>query len=128
MKKLLTSLATISLLASPIASATALTNMHQKHNVTSNQTTTSESAEQIASKLRKHTIKLDPNVWLGRHTQNYENELNALVVKQGVLTQDEAQYVTWSDVNLTVAGWYWTVNFTVTVSGATVNDNACRHG
>ena len=125
MKKLLTSLATISLLASPIASTTALTNMHQKHNVTSNQKATNESAEQIATKLRKHTIKLDPTVWLGRHTQNYENELNALVVKQGVLTQDEAQYVTWSNVNLTVAGWYWTVNFTVTVGGASVTDNAC---
>ena len=125
MKKFLTSLATISLLASPIASTTALTNMHQKHNVTNNQKAANESAEQIAGKLRKHTIKLDPNVWLGRHTQNYENELNALVVKQGILSADEVKYVKWSDVNLTVAGWYWTVNFTVTVDGASVTDNAC---
>ena len=122
MKKLLTSLATISLLASPIASTTALTNMHQEHNVTSNQKATNESPETIANKLRQKTIKLDPTVWLGRHIINYMSELNAVIVKDGILTQDEAQYVTWNDVNINMAGWFYNVGFTVKIGSATVND------
>lgn len=123
MKKLLTSLATISLLASPIASTTVLTNMHQKHNVTSNQKATNESPETIANKLRQKTIKLDPTLWLGRHINNYVSELNAIIVKDGILTQDEVKYVTWSNVSLTYAGWYYNVDFTVKIGSATATDN-----
>ena len=129
MKKLLASLATVVLVGGSVAGVTAFTQMHQK--------TASKVQPQpkqqlgagvvnpyaIANKLRKHTIKLDPNVWLGRNTKDFENQINAIVVKDGILTQDEAQYVTWSSVNLTVAGWYWTVDFTVTVPGATATDN-----
>lgn len=124
MKKLLTSLATISLVAGSFSSVSAWTSMHQKQNVTSNQKATNESPETIANKLRQKTIKLDPTVWLGRHIGNYVSELNAVIVKEGILTQDEAQYVTWSNVNINMAGWFYNVGFTVKVGTATVNDTA----
>ena len=129
MKKLLASLATVVLVGGSVAGVTAFTQMHQ-------QTATKVQPQPkhqlgagvvnpyaIANKLRKHTIKLDPNVWLGRNTKDFGSQINAIVVKDGILTQDEASYVTWSSVNLSVAGWYWTVNFTVTVPGATATDN-----
>ena len=131
MKKLLSSLATVVLVGGSASSVTAFTQMHQqtvakvqpqpKHQLGAGVV----NPYAIANKLRKHTIKLDPNVWLGRNTKDFGSQINAIVVKDGILTQDEAQYVTWSSVNLTVAGWYWTVNFTVTVPGATATDNVC---
>ena len=125
MKKLLTSLATISLLSGSLSTMTAWTNFHQKQAIADDLKTENESAEQIALKLKGKTIKLDPNIWLNRNIKDYQNELNAIIVKNGILTHDEAQYVSWDSLSLNVAGWYWTVNFTVTVGGSTVTDNAC---
>ena len=129
MKKLLASLATVVLVGGSVAGVTAFTQMHQqtaakvqpqpKHELGAGVV----NPYAIANKLRKKTIKLDPNVWLGRNTKDFQTQINAIVVKDGILTADEAKYVTWSSVNLTVAGWYWTVNFTVTVPGATATDN-----
>ena len=137
MKKLLTSLATIALVGGSIANATAFTKLHAKPNQTTvpkttqpktkptvNAQATTVNPYAIANKLRKKTIKLDPNFWLGKDIHNYQSQLNAQVVKQGILTADEAKYVTWQSFKINVAGWYWTVNFTVSASGATATDNA----
>ena len=59
-------------------------------------------------------------MWLGRNIAYFQHELNATIVKQGILTADEVKYVSWSVVNLTSAGWYQNVNFTVKLASATV--------
>lgn len=128
MKKLMTTLATIALVAGSLTSITAFTKTPQLKNIQAKPkiSTNAINPYAIASKLRKHTIKLDPNTWLNRNIKDYTSQLNAIIVKDGILTAAEASHVTWSSVDLNVAGWYWTVNFTVTGSpGISVTDNAC---
>ena len=101
--------------------ATAWTNDKQqlKTNVLSSQTT-SEDAEDIANKLWNKTIKIDPNVFVGKNLKTDKKEVDVALVKDGVLTQNEAQYVSWGDLNINIAGWYWNKgSYTVTKDGAT---------
>ena len=135
MKKLITSCATIALLSGSIASVTAWTNVqHSATKITqSSQRATdklkennytaiqNETAADIANKLRGKIIKLDPTVWLGRNIQNYFSDLNALVIKAGILTADEAKHVAWSSQTIASAAWYWTVHFIVDFSGQTAS-------
>ena len=101
--------------------ATAWTNDKQqlKTNVLSSQTT-SEDAEDIANKLWNKTIKIDPNVFVGKNLKTDKKEVDVALVKDGILTQNEAQYVSWGDLNINIAGWYWNKgSYTVTKDGAT---------
>ena len=83
--------------------------------------TTNEDAEDIASKLWNKTIKINPSFWLGKDIKNYETQINNQIVKQGLLTQDEVQYVSWSDLKINLAGWFWNKGaFTVKKDGATM--------
>ena len=133
MKKLIASCATIALLSGSVAGVSAWTNAQQfvtkihqlakPHKPSKNnyKTSSNETATDIANKLRGKIIKLDPNVWLGRNIKNYISDLNALVVKAGILTADEAKSVTWSSQTIAAAVWYWTVNFTVNLNGQTAS-------
>ena len=129
MKKLITILATVVLITGSVASAT--NTMHcnvqttkvfsQKTNPTqSNYQATNEDVEQIAGKLVNKKIKIDPNYWLGKDIKNYQTQLNAAIVKDGILTQDEVQYVSWSDYTVSQAIMAKTpAHFTVKKDGAT---------
>ena len=131
MKKLLTSLATFVLVNGSIANAAAFTNLHAKSkapqplkaNPTLNGSATSVSPYDIAKKLFHKTIKLDPNVWLGKNLATERSVLNAAIVKQGILTADEVQYVTWNSLQIKAADWYWNEGFTVKKDGATAIGN-----
>lgn len=125
MKKLVTVFATISLVASSSLNATAFTkqkhkNIQQMNNLTSPQTT-NEDAEDIANKLWNKTIKIDPNVFLNKNLHTDREAFNTAIVKQGILTKAEAQYVSWANLNINIAGWYWNKGaFTVSKDGATM--------
>ena len=130
MNKLLISFATIALLGGSVANATAFKQINHQQNVNDktpkvNGTASSEDAEDIASRLFHKTIKLDPNVWLGKNLATDQAKFNAILVKLGILTSTETQYVTWSNLNINVAGWYWSkADFTVKKDGATATGNA----
>ena len=121
MKKLLLSLATIALTSGSLAGLSALPKMAQ--NIPAKQTPqqteakSNTEADDIAKKLQGKTIKLDPNYWLGKNINYYTIALDDIIVKQGILTNDEVQYVHWNNLTINVAGWYWTVGFTVWVGG-----------
>ena len=125
MKKLMISLATIALISGSVANATAcvqkndtLNKIIQKNS--SNLKATNEDAEDIANKLWNKTIKIDPNVFLGKNLQTDKDQFNAILVKNGILTQEETQYVSWGNLNINIAGWYWNKgSYTVTKDGAT---------
>lgn len=123
MKKLITSLATFALVGGSLSSVVALTEMHHKQ--TTQTSTGTVNPFDIANKLRKKTIVLDPTVWVGRNIKDFQSQLNTVIVKDGILTANEVKYVSWSSVNLKAADWYWTVNFTVSIPGASVTDNLC---
>ena len=124
MKKLLTSLATITLIGGSVVNATAFKQTEQQQNINDpnpkgNWMTSNEDAEDIASKLFHKTIKLDPNTWLGKNLAADQAAVNTTIVQQGILTADEVQYVTWNSLQINVAGWYWNEGFTVKKDGAT---------
>ena len=124
MKKLLTSLATIALIGGSVLNTTAFKQINHQPNINNKNTKTNESAanedaEDIASKLFHKTIKLDPNVWLGKNLATDQANFNANLVKLGILSSSETQYVTWSNLNIKVAGWYWNEGFTVKKDSAT---------
>ena len=135
MKKLIASCATLALLSGSVASVTTWTNTKHlptqltqqsktatnKFQNKNNGTIKNETATDIANKLQGKIIKLDPTVWLGRNIKNYISDLNALVVKAGILNADEAKNVTWSNQTIVSAAWYWTVNFTVNLNGTTAS-------
>ena len=90
-----------------------------------------DSAQQIANKLNGKSVKLDPNFWVGKSTQNYIPQFNSALVKAGLITQYEAKY---ADIKLPLttlaAHWYWSQKFTVyegddAIAGSnlTVNDS-----
>ena len=90
-----------------------------------NKTTTNEDAEDIAGKLFGQSIKLDPTFWLNKSIQEYRSQFNATVVKDGILTQDEVQYVSWGNMNINFAGYFVNkLKFTVTKDGATATGSA----
>ena len=90
-----------------------------------------DSAQQIANKLKGKSVKLDPNFWVGKSTQDYIVQFNAALVKAGLITQYEAKY---TDIKLPLtalsAHWYWSQSFKVYAgddaiagSNLTVNDS-----
>ena len=124
MKKIIISFATICLISSSFCNVVAWTKQQpnqaqpttKKHVSAKN-----EDAEDIASKLWKKTIKLDPKFWFNKDIQKYKSQLNAQIIKQGILTKDEVQYVSWSSFKITSAFYYWNKGaFTVTKDEATV--------
>ena len=131
MKKLLISLATIALATGSVANATAFSHMNhnqQKTSPSGGQSskptqgwgTTNEDVEDIANKLFNKVIKIDPNFWLAKDIKTNQAQFNAALVKQGLLTQDEVQYVTWANFKITKAGYFWNVaKFTIQKDGAT---------
>lgn len=83
---------------------------------------TNEDAEDIANKLWNQSIKIDPHFWLDKDIANYERQFNAMIVQQGILTANEVQYVSWSNLKINLAGWYWSKGvFTVSKDGATAS-------
>ena len=124
MKKILTSLATIALTAGSFANSALWANKVQQksnqNNQNVNKQTKNEDAEDIANKLWNKTVKIDPNVFLNKNLHTDKEQVNAAIVKQGILTQDEAQYVSWGSLQINVAGWYWNKGaFSVSKDGAT---------
>ena len=122
MKKLLTSLATLSLMTGSLANVTAF--VHQKPPVTNNPNTsqkaTNEDAEDIASKLWNKTVKIDPNFWLNKDIKSDQTDFNKALVQEGIITQDEVQYVSWGSFNVKKAGLFANQGaFTVSKDGAT---------
>ena len=120
MKKLMMSLATVVLITGSVTSATAMVRQKTKTDyVGSSKTTTDEDAEDIAAKLFNKSIKIVPNFWVGKSIQDYQKEFNAAVVRDRILTQDEIQYVTWGDLNINIAGYFFNkLTFSVTKDGA----------
>ena len=128
MKKLLTIATTMVLISGSLINATAFSQInHQKtkreQNPPPEVKATNEDAEDIASKLFHKTIKLDPNVWLGKNLATNQADFNKTLVKLGILSASETQYVTWSKLDIKVAGWYWSEAFTVKKDGATATGN-----
>ena len=126
MKQLLISLATIVLTTSSIVNTSLWTKQtHRQQPILnqqkrSNQQATQEDAEDIANKLWNKTIKIDPNFWLNKDIQTDQADFNKALVQQGLLTQTEAQYVTWNSLNINEAGWFWNQGvFSVKKDGAT---------
>ena len=121
MKKLIMSLATIVFMTSSVTSMAAMTYQVPKTGFVgaTNPTTTNEDAEDIAAKLFNKSIKIVPNFWLGKSIQDYQKEFKAAVVRDRILTQDEIQYVTWGNLNINVAGYFFNkLTFSVAKDGA----------
>ena len=122
MKKLLTSLAAISLMTGSLSNVTAFVN--QKTSVVKNPVSsaqkTNEDAEDIANKIWNKTVKIDPNFWFNKDIQSDQSDFNKMLVQQGIITQDEAQYVSWASLNISKAGWFANQGaFSVKKDGAT---------
>ena len=84
-----------------------------------------EDAEDIANKLFMKKIKLDPDFWLGKNIKDYTNQFNGALIKQGLLNQEETQYISWSNVNITSASYFSNaINFTVQKDKATAKGYA----
>ena len=116
MKKLLTSLATIALVSGSIASTTAWTQtLKTKHNLGAK----NETAQNIANKLQDKTIKLNASFWVGKDIANYLPNLRAVLVQQGLLTKDEANYVSCGHLTFAKATVYPHCIFTVSKDGQT---------
>ena len=92
MKKLLISLATISLVGGVAVNASAFN--QNKHNQKSPQATkmshsqslgaTNEDVEDIANKLFHKIIKIDPNFLLKKDIHSYQSQFNNAIVQQGI--------------------------------------------
>ena len=120
MKKLLMSLATISLMTGSLSNMTAFIQKTISHQTLKSYQTTNEDAEDIANKLWNKTIKIDPSFWLNKNIQTDQTDFNKVLVKQEILTQDEAQYVKWGSLNISKAGYFWNKGaFSVKKDGAT---------
>ena len=122
MKKLLTILATLGLITSSTAGINAWKQTNQQNQqINNSQQATNEDAEDIASKLWNQAITIDANFFLSKDIKNYQSQFNAAIVKDGILTKDEVQYVSWNNLNITQAGWFWNKGaFTVQKDGATM--------
>ena len=66
-----------------------------------------ESPQDIVNKLNQQTIKLDPNFWMNKNLQDYQNKMNAIVVQDKLLTKYETQYVHWNAFHVNQAKYYW---------------------
>lgn len=130
MKKLMLTLATVALTSGSLintnlwANKTVQNTQNVKTTAHSNFQTTNEDAEDIANKLWQQSIQLDPNFWFGKNIKNYQNQLNAQIVKQGILTADEVKYVSWKEFTVATAVFYWNKgDFTVSKDGAVCTGN-----
>ena len=123
MKKILASLTTIVLTTGSLANGVLWDNKAQQktqNNQNVNEKATNEDAEDIASKLWNQSVKIDPNFWLNKDIHSDQKDFNKAIVKDGILTASEVQYVSWGNLNINVAGWYWSKGaFTVSKDGAT---------
>ena len=124
MKKLIMSLATIALMTGSIANMTAFVN--QKAPVAKNPGVSfqakNEDAEDIANKIWNKTVKIDPNFWFNKDIKSDQTDFNKQLVQQGILTEDEVQYVSWGSLNINKAGWFTNQGvFTVSKDGATAS-------
>ena len=123
MKRIISLLETIALVCGSLTNINAWTKANNEQNNSSQ--TTNEDAEDIAGKIYDQSIKIDPNFWLGKDIKNYQSQFNTAIVKDGILTQDEVQYVSWGDLTIKTAGWYRNdAHFTVSKDGSTATGTA----
>ena len=124
MKKLLTSLAAISLMTGSLSNVTAFVNQKTSvpKNPVSSAQATNEDAEDIANKIWNKTVKIDPNFWLNKDIKSDQTDFNKALVKDGIITQDEVQYISWGSFKISKAGWFANQGaFTVSKDGATAS-------
>ena len=121
MKKLLTSLAAISLMTGSLSNVTAFVNQKASvpKNPVSSAQATNEDAEDIANKIWNKTVKIDPNFWFNKDIKNDQTDFNKMLVQQGIVTQYEVQYITWGSFKISKAGLFANQGaFTVSKDGA----------
>ena len=127
MKKMLIALATVALTGGSFVNSSLWINkvtqqggFNAKITPKSNFQKTNEDAEDIANKIWNQTVKIDPNFWFNKDIKNDQTDFNKQLVQQGIITQDEKQYVKWGSLNINKAGWFANQGaFTVTKDGAT---------
>ena len=73
----------------------------------------SEVPQDIANKLNKQQVKLDPQVWMGRNLANYQQQLDQILVTEHILDKYEAPYVHWNSFVVSAAKYYWSCSFNV---------------
>ena len=79
-----------------------------------------ETAQDIANKLEDKSLNLKWGKWKDRDVADYSQKLAELVVSNGFLTEDEAQYITgWSDFTIDKTGSF-EVPLTIEKAGQTV--------
>ena len=120
MKKILITLATVVLTSgtvfNPIFYPTrARSNVNPTHNFR----TTNESAGDICKKLWGKTIGLHASYWVGKDIFDYHQQLANAIVKQGILTQEEVQYVSWGHLLINEPKHYSGCDFTIKKDGVT---------
>ena len=125
MKKLMLTLATVALTGGSLINTNFEANKTNQRSKNIKNTSkfdlqaTNEDAEDIANKLWNKTIKIDPNAFLNKNIKTAQEQFNAVVVKEKILTQDEVQYVSWDDLTINAARWYKNqAHFSVKKDGA----------
>lgn len=78
-------------------------------------------SQKIADKLNNKTVNLNPNFWLGKDIKTNRSTLVDRLVNQNIITYEEAQYVSWGNLNISKAQKYVNVPLTVQKNGITVN-------
>ena len=77
------------------------------------------NAASIGHKIENRTIGLHGSFWLGKDIFDYHQQLADAIVKQGLLTKAEVQYVSWGHLLITENKLYHNINFTVKTYDAT---------
>ena len=120
MWKLISIIATTVLATSSLSGVTAWKEANkQPTTATKNYQQTNEDAEDIANKLFNKTVTLSPFFWLNKAIADDPSAFNAAIVKEGLLTQSELQYVSWAYLSIDEAKIYSNFGFTVKKDGAT---------
>ena len=112
MKKLFLILTTFSLSGGTFISCNHIF-QQTKHNQTP--PTNHTRAYAIAQKIDHSVVKLDPNFWLNKNIEIYHTTLNATLVKENILTQDDESgtSIIWQNLTIKQATIYKKVSFTV---------------
>ena len=100
MKRLLASLASVVLISSTVVSSTAWTSRQATQQ--QSKQTANETATDIANKLEGKTVNLNLKNWKGKKVMDNIPQFRDDLVQQGLLTEDEAQYVYNGNVKWTV--------------------------
>ena len=109
----------------PHKKASKLTPSNPKASIIGPSKKKKEDAEDIANKLFNKSIKLDPNFWLNTDIKADPTDLNKALIKDGLLTANETQYVKWGSLNINKAGYFWNkAAFSVKKDGATATGTA----